>query len=65
MFKFTETFNTLVKAGANINCHDDVGFTPLHLAIQKRNFEAALLLLNSAGINVNVSRYNKINIFIG
>lgn len=54
LFKFTETFNTLIGLNANINTQDDMGQTPLHSAIQKRNFEGALLLINSLNINVNV-----------
>lgn len=59
MFKFTETFNVFIEKNANINHQDDLGLTPLHLAIQKRNFEGALLLINSSAINCNVSWINK------
>ena len=54
-----------MEKSANQNNQDDIGYTALHYAIQKRNYEGALLLLNSNDINVNVRNlkiYNKASI---
>lgn len=44
-----------MEKNVNVNNQDDIGYTPLHWAIQKRNFEGALMLINTNEINVNVS----------
>ena len=44
---------TLLSLGLDINCRNQLGRTPLHNAILKRNFEVAELLIKN-GSNVNV-----------
>ncbi len=42
----------LIAAGADINAHDDLGYTPLESAIYSQNIDAALALLqNGAKVN--------------
>ena len=44
----------LVDKGADINCQDKYGWTPLHFAASKRNILACTEVLAVRGINVNV-----------
>jgi hypothetical protein len=50
--KITQIVQQLITAGANLNDRDVLGKTPLMLAIEHRNFEAATCLIQ-AGADVN------------
>lgn len=50
-----ETFKLFIDYGANINHQDETGYTLLHYAAQKNNFEIAFKLVNLPGINITVS----------
>jgi ankyrin repeat protein len=52
--KFIDTFNLLMEKNANVNVQDETGFTALHYAVQKANYEAVVLLLKT-NCNLNVS----------
>jgi len=42
----------LIKLGANVNCEDNIGFTPLHYAIRERNLNIIKLLIKY-GADIN------------
>ncbi len=46
------------------NAQDENGYTPLHYAAQKNNYEAAYQLINTPGININVTFLYELFIFI-
>lgn len=45
----------LIAAGADINCQDNYGHTPLNRAANKKNLTVIKMLLNEENININFS----------
>lgn len=50
-----ETFKLFIENGTNTNHQDETGYTLLHYAAQRNNFEIALKLVNIPGIIISVS----------
>jgi ankyrin repeat protein len=48
----TDSIKVLIKAGADINCVDSLGYTPIHLVIFNNSI-ASVKLLIKLGANVN------------
>ncbi len=45
----------MIEKKANINAQDEKGYTPLHVAILSDNYYAALILLQTPGIRLDVN----------
>ena len=54
LVKFGAAFKIFSEKG-EFNMQDEIGYTPLHYAAQKSNYEAAYQLINTPGININVT----------
>ena len=55
VLKFMDTFEMLVRNGADFNQQDENGFTALHHAVAQSNVEAATFMIESNVLDFEVN----------
>ena len=63
MFKFNRLFNSFISRGVDYNFRNDNGFTALHYAVLKNNYEAVINLIHLKNIQLNVIFDFKLSIY--
>ena len=54
VLKFMDTFEMLVRYGADFNQQDENGFTAMHHAVAQNNVEAITFMIDSSKANFEV-----------
>jgi ankyrin repeat protein len=56
-FDNLDAFNIILEKSRYLNKLDDKGYSPLHLAIKKKNYQMIKTLVNNDNVNVNITTH--------